>query len=99
MKIKFFDLAVDESEEIKKFVESHQIIDVKHSAGPDACPIIVLYEEPYAVQVKKFNWTYDEEDVNRFLSSHEVIKVEHFCDEAGDTTAIITYKKDVGDDD
>lgn len=91
MKIRFFDLAVDEPEEIKKFVESHQIIDVKHSAGPDACPVIVMYEEPNILQQKTFNEFYEDDEVNEFLESHDVIQVDH----RPDCCTVVTYRKSV----
>lgn len=95
MKIKFFDLAVDEPEEIKKFVESHQIIDVKHSAGPDACPVIVMYEEPNILQQKTFNEFYEDDEVNEFLESHDVIQVDH----RPDCCTTVIYRESVGSDD
>ena len=91
MKIKMFNLAVDKPEEIKKFVESHHIVDVKHSAGPDACPVIVMYEEPNILQQKTFNEFSEDDEVNEFLESHDVIQVDH----RPDCCTVVTYRKSV----
>lgn len=95
MKIRFFDLAVDEPEEIKKFVESHQIIDVKHSAGPDACPVIVMYEEPNILQRKTFDEFVEDDEINEFFKSHDVIQVDHLPD----CYTTVIYRESVGSDD
>lgn len=91
MKIKMFDLARDDKEEIEEFVKSHHIIDVKHSAGPDACPVIVMYEEPNILQQKTFDEFSEDDEVNEFLKSHDVIQVDHFPD----CYTVVTYRKSV----
>ena len=91
MKIKFFDLALNDKKEIEEFVKSHHIIDVKHSAGPDACPVIVMYEEPNILQQKTFNEFSEDDEVNEFLESHDVIQVDH----RPDCCTVVTYRKSV----
>ena len=94
MKIKFFDLALNDEEEIEEFVKSHHIIDVKHSAGPDACPVIVMYEAPSILQQKTFNEFSEDDEVNEFLESHDVIQVDH----RPDCCTVVTYKRSVSKD-
>lgn len=91
MKIKFFNLAIDEQEKIKKFVEDHKIVDIKLSAGTDACPVIVMYEEPNILQQKTFNEFSEDDEVNEFLESHDVIQVDH----RPDCCTVVTYRKSV----
>lgn len=91
MKIKFFDLALNDKEEIEEFVKSHHIVDVKHSAGPDACPVIVMYEEPNILQQKTFDEFSEDDEVNEFLESHDVIQVDH----RPDCCTVVTYRKSV----
>ena len=91
MKIKMFDLSLDDREKFKKFVEDHQVIDVKHSAGPDACPVIVMYEEPNILQQKIFDEFSEDDEVNEFLKSHDVIQVDHLPD----CYTVVTYRKSV----
>lgn len=91
MKIKMFDLARDDKKEIEEFVKSHHIIDVKHSAGPDACPVIVMYEEPNILQQKTFDEFSEDDEVNEFLKSHDVIQVDHLPD----CYTVVTYRKSV----
>lgn len=91
MKIKIFDLALNDKEEIEEFVKSHHIVDVKHSACPDACPVIVMYEEPNILQQKTFNEFSEDDEVNKFLESHDVIQVDH----RPDCCTVVTYRKSV----
>lgn len=91
MKIKIFDLALNHKEEIEEFVKSRHIIDVKHSAGPDACPVIVMYEEPNILQQKTFDEFSEDDEVNEFLESHDVIQVDH----RPDCCTVVTYRKSV----
>jgi len=88
MKIKFFDLALDDREKFKKFVEDHQVIDIKLSAGSDA---LVMYEEPNILQQKTFNEFSEDDEVNEFLESHDVIQVDH----RPDCCTVVTYRKSV----
>lgn len=91
MKIKIFDLALNDKEEIEEFVKSHHIIDVKHSACPNACPVIVMYEEPNILQQKTFDEFSEDDEVNEFLKSHDVIQVDHLPD----CYTVVTYRKSV----
>lgn len=91
MKIKIFDLALNDKEEIEEFVKSHHIVDVKHSAAPDACPVIVMYEEPNILQQKTFDEFSEDDEVNEFLKSHDVIQVDHLPD----CYTVVTYRKSV----
>ena len=91
MKIKFFDLALDDREKFKKFVEDHQVIDIKLSAGSDA---LVMYEEPNILQQKTFNEFSEDDEVNEFLESHDVIQVDH----RPDCCTVVTYKRSVSKD-
>lgn len=88
MKIKFFDLALDDREKFKKFVEDHQVIDIKLSAGSDA---LVMYEEPNILQQKTFDEFSEDDEVNEFLKSHDVIQVDHLPD----CYTVVTYRKSV----
>lgn len=88
MKIKFFDLSLDDREKFKKFVEDHQVIDIKLSAGSDA---LVMYEEPNILQQKTFNEFSEDDEVNEFLESHDVIQVDH----RPDCCTVVTYRKSV----
>ena len=91
MKITIFDLALHDKEEIEEFVKSPHIVDVKHSAGPDACPVIVMYEEPNILQQKTFDEFSEDDEVNEFLKSHDVIQVDHLPD----CYTVVTYRKSV----
>lgn len=91
MKIKIFDLALNDKEEIEKFVEGHQIIDIKLSATPDDCVIMVMYEDPNILQQKTFNEFSEDDEVNEFLESHDVIQVDH----RPDCCTVVTYRKSV----
>ena len=86
MEIKFFDLALDDREKFKKFVEDHQVIDIKLSAGSDA---LVMYEEPNILQQKTFDEFSEDDEVNEFLKSHDVIQVDHLPD----CYTVVTYRK------
>ncbi len=88
MKVEFFDLALDDREKFKKFVEDHQVIDIKLSAGSDA---LVMYEEPNILQQKTFNEFSEDDEVNEFLESHDVIQVDH----RPDCCTVVTYRKSV----
>lgn len=88
MKIKFFDLALDDRKKFKKFVEDHQVIDIKLSAGSDA---LVMYEEPNILQQKTFDEFSEDDEVNEFLKSHDVIQVDHLPD----CYTVVTYRKSV----
>lgn len=88
MKAEFFDLALDDREKFKKFVEDHQVIDIKLSAGSDA---LVMYEEPNILQQKTFNEFSEDDEVNEFLESHDVIQVDH----RPDCCTVVTYRKSV----
>lgn len=88
MKVEFFDLALDDREKFKKFVEDHQVIDIKLSAGSDA---LVMYEEPNILQQKTFNEFSEDDEVNKFLESHDVIQVDH----RPDCCTVVTYRKSV----
>lgn len=88
MKIKMFDLALDDREKFKKFIEDHQVIDIKLSAGSDA---LVMYEEPNILQQKTFNEFSEDDEVNEFLESHDVIQVDH----RPDCCTVVTYRKSV----
>lgn len=88
MKVEFFDLALDDREKFKKFVEDHQVIDIKLSAGSDA---LVMYEEPNILQQKTFNEFSEDDEVNEFLKSHDVIQVDHLPD----CYTVVTYRKSV----
>lgn len=91
MKIKFFDLALDNREKFKKFVEDHQVIDIKFSANRNGYPIMVMYEEPNILQQKTFNEFSEDDEVNEFLESHDVIQVDH----RPDCCTVVTYRKSV----
>lgn len=91
MKIKFFDLALDDREKFKKFVEDHQVIDIKLSAGSDA---LIMYEEPNILQQKTFDEFSEDDEVNEFLKSHDVIQVDHLPD----CYTVVTYKRSVSKD-
>lgn len=91
MKVEFFDLALDDREKFKKFVEDHQVIDIKLSAGSDA---LVMYEEPNILQQKTFNEFSEDDEVNEFLESHDVIQVDH----RPDCCTVVTYKRSVSKD-
>lgn len=91
MKIKFFDLSLDDREKFKKFVEDHQVIDIKFSAGRNGYPIMVMYEEPNILQQKTFNEFSEDDEVNEFLESHDVIQVDH----RPDCCTVVTYRKSV----
>lgn len=88
MKVEFFDLALDDREKFKTFVEDHQVIDIKLSAGSDA---LVMYEEPNILQQKTFNEFSEDDEVNEFLESHDVIQVDH----RPDCCTVVTYRKSV----
>lgn len=88
MKVEFFDLALDDREKFKKFVEDHQVIDIKLSAGSDA---LVMYEEPNILQQKTFDEFSEDDEVNEFLKSHDVIQVDHLPD----CYTVVTYRKSV----
>lgn len=91
MKVEFLDLALDDREKFKKFVEDHQVIDIKLSAGSDA---LVMYEEPNILQQKTFNEFSEDDEVNEFLESHDVIQVDH----RPDCCTVVTYKRSVSKD-
>lgn len=93
MKIKIFDLALNDKEEIEEFVKSHHIVDVKHSAARDACPVIVMYEEPNILQQQSFYTRTGEKEINHFLASHDVVKVDHTSADHGEIITTIVYRK------
>lgn len=90
MKIKFFDLALDDREKFKKFVEDHQVIDIKLSAGSDA---LVMYEEPNILQQQSFYTRAGGKEINQFLASHDVVKVDHTSADHGEIITTIVYRK------
>lgn len=104
MKIKIFNLVLDDRAKIEKFVETHRTADIKISATELNCMIAVLYDDQdtkYKVKYFDENEYQDWSDtyarmsdaVNKFCSSHDVVKTETVQDSDEDLVTVVTYKE------
>lgn len=89
MKIKYFDYTYDDgSKEFQRFVESHNIIDIKNSVrqeygpgAPDLCKALVMYDD-LSFKVKYFREDdYVEEAEFAYRTSYTLMEdaVNKFC--------------------
>lgn len=103
MKIELFNVArPNEVKELKKFIEEHQIIDIKLSAGVDVGQVIVMYDDQ-SLKVKYFDesdypdlsdsYARMQSDVNKFCSSHYVVDIETTQNNDEDLVTVVTYKE------
>lgn len=108
MKIELFNLAVNSRAKVKKFVETHQIIDIQVSATEMNCMITVLYDDnPLNYKVKYFNeseyqdlsdtYARMQDAVNKFCTNHDVVKIETTQNNDEDLVTVVTYKEQLND--
>lgn len=101
MKIKAFDIFEKEDyENLVKFVENHQVIDVKPVGAENFYSVIVLYLN---YKIKYFNeseyedlsdtYARMQDAVNKFCSDHNVVNIEITQNGDEDLVTVVTYKE------
>ncbi|QLK33415.1 hypothetical protein [Lactobacillus crispatus] len=98
MKFKAFDIFEPEDvRPLEKFIDEHNIIDVKPVQGDGCYSIVVLYNDnPRKYRVKYFNESEyrDLSDaVNTFCSKHDVAKIETTQNNDEELVTVVTYKE------
>ena len=108
MKIKLFNVArSEEVKQLKQFVEEHQIIDIKLSAGVDVGQVIVMYddktfkikyfcEDDYVEEAEyayRTSYTLMKNAVNKFCANHDVVNIETAQNSDEDLVTVVTYKE------
>ena len=105
MKFKAFDIFEPEDvRPIEKFIDEHNIIDVKPVQGDGCYSIVVLYNDnPRKDRGKYFKESeYQDlsdtcarmsDDVNTFCSKHDVAKIETTQNNDEDLVTVVTYKE------
>ena len=104
MKFKAFDIFEPEDvRPLEKFIDEHNIIDVKPVQGDGCYSIVVLYNNPRKYRVKYFNeseyrdlsdtYARMSDAVNTFCSKHDVAKIETTQNNDEDLVTVVTYKE------
>lgn len=105
MKIKAFDIFEKEDyENLVKFVENHQVIDVKPVGAENFYSVIVLYYDKLLnYKIKYFNeseyedlsdtYARMQDAVNKFCSDHNVVNIETTQNGDEDLVTVVTYKE------
>lgn len=105
MKIKAFDIFEKEDyENLVKFVENHQVIDVKPVGAENFYSVIVLYYDKLLnYKIKYFNeseyedlsdtYARMQDAVNKFCSNHNVVNIETTQNGDEDLVTVVTYKE------
>lgn len=105
MKFKAFDIFEPEDvRPLEKFIDEHNIIDVKPVQGDGCYSIVVLYNDnPRKYRVKYFNeseypdlsdtYARMQDAVNKFCANHDVVSIETTQNGDEDLVTVVTYKE------